>query len=152
MELSDTDKPGFVLYCERHAPLEVKRAIESKRNSSIQEISKFCRNLERFYEMNKERCEPIPEEEKTAEITYYPKFKMVRNPENKDAVSLLFKSGVRSVDLQRDLQMEKLRRENRFIREVEHELNKFEEFGNVLKFKWECVNSDKNDGTLERRY
>lgn len=72
--------------------------------------------------------------------------------EIKDMVSLIFKSGVRSQDLHRDSKMEKLRRENRFIREIEYELNRFEEFGNVIKLTWSCVPSDKNDGSLERVY
>jgi hypothetical protein len=39
-----------MIYCERHTPLKIKRVIENKEKKYKEELIKFFRSIEKYYE------------------------------------------------------------------------------------------------------
>lgn len=52
MEVRNTDKLAYLIYCERHTPLQLRRNIEQKDKKYKEEILKFCRSIDRVRESN----------------------------------------------------------------------------------------------------
>lgn len=150
MEPSEQESQAYTIYCDRHAPLEIKRTIENKRKVAQQEIIKFCRGIEKYYESYKYKFDEIPQSELVPQITYFPNMRRVKVVTKPQVAPQNLNKKVKELEM--DPRMEKLKKNNRFLREVQYELNKFEEFGNVIKFDKRCIQSSKNDGTLERVY
>ncbi|KAL4442844.1 hypothetical protein ABPG74_010733 [Tetrahymena malaccensis] len=53
MEIRNTDKLAYLIYCERHTPLKLRRLLEQKEKKYKEEIIKFCRSIERSREFRK---------------------------------------------------------------------------------------------------
>ena len=51
MEIKNNGQ-GYNIYCDRHMPLKLKRILESKEKTYIDEINKFAKSLEKFKEPN----------------------------------------------------------------------------------------------------
>lgn len=60
MEIKNSENHGFIIYCERHAPLKVKRTLESKVKIYIDEVSKFIRSIDKFYQSYSYKFEQLP--------------------------------------------------------------------------------------------
>mgnify|MGYP000887147802 CR=1 FL=1 len=43
-------KSAYVIYCEKHIPLKLRRLLEAKEKKEKEEISKFCKAIERIYQ------------------------------------------------------------------------------------------------------
>ena len=43
---------GYYIYCDRHMPLKLKRVLETKEKTYIDEINKFAKSIEKFKEPN----------------------------------------------------------------------------------------------------
>jgi hypothetical protein len=50
MELKFEEKQPHVIYCEKHTPLKLRRIFESKDKKYREDIIKFCRATEKYYE------------------------------------------------------------------------------------------------------
>ncbi|EAS02021.2 PHD zinc finger protein (macronuclear) [Tetrahymena thermophila SB210] len=73
MEIRNTDKLAYLIYCERHTPLKLRRLLEQKEKKYKEEIIKFCRSIERSREFRKkerntkkERDRQLEKEQKKA--------------------------------------------------------------------------------------
>lgn len=53
MEQLNLDKLRYLIFCEAHEPLKVKRKIEIKKKKNRDEIIKFCRGIEKYVETYK---------------------------------------------------------------------------------------------------
>ena len=53
MEQLNIDKLKYLIFCEAHEPLKVRRKIEVKRKKYRDEIVKFCRGIEKYVETYK---------------------------------------------------------------------------------------------------
>ena len=53
MEQLNLDKLRYLIFCEAHEPLKVKRKIEVKKKKYRDEIIKFCRAIEKYVETYK---------------------------------------------------------------------------------------------------
>lgn len=60
MEVKNSENNGFIIYCEKHAPLKVKRTLESKVKTYVDDISKFCRAIEKFYLSYRYKFDSVP--------------------------------------------------------------------------------------------
>jgi hypothetical protein len=120
MEARNSENKWFTIYCERHAPLMTKRLLDSYNDSKINEISKFCRYIEKFYESYKYKFDDHPKEEQTPAW-------MRQNKKKK----------VEKVDVVSKFQA-KLHK-NKFIKEVNYFLNQYSDWANVVTIK---VNKD----------
>lgn len=53
MEQLNLDRLKYLIFCEAHEPLKVKRKIEVKKKKQRDEIVKFCRGIEKYVETYK---------------------------------------------------------------------------------------------------
>ncbi len=53
MEQLNLDKLKYLIFCQAHQPLKVKRKIEVKKKKQRDEIVKFCRGIEKYVETYK---------------------------------------------------------------------------------------------------
>lgn len=50
MEVKLTEKLTYYIYCEKHTPLKLKRLLENKEKKYQEEIVKFSRTIEKYFE------------------------------------------------------------------------------------------------------
>lgn len=115
METKNADNRFYTIYCDRHAPLMAKRKLDSQANSICNDINKFCRYIEKFYDSYRYKFEERPPEEETPAY-----------------VRLLHKKRLEKA--QSNPLQDKLMK-NKFIKQVKNELSKFPDFGNVITIK-----------------
>lgn len=53
MEQLNLDKLRYLIFCEAHEPLKMKRKMEVKKKKNRDEIVKFCRGIEKYVETYK---------------------------------------------------------------------------------------------------
>lgn len=114
----------------------IKRELEAKKKSTVQEITKFCRTVEKYYQSYKYKFDLVNPKDKSF---FYLKEEKRRNKgyerqTNCDFIHPLYN------DLVHD----------KFMREVDYELNKFPEFGNVIQLKKNLINDE--NGIIQREY
>jgi hypothetical protein len=113
MEAKNSDNRYYTIYCEKHAPSMAKRKLEANTISISGDITKFCKNIEKFYDSYKYKRLDQPKEEETPNYIRNLK-KLQAEKDNQAAQDRLLK--------------------NLYMREVRSELQKFPDFGNVLTF------------------
>jgi len=115
METKNADNRFYTIYCDRHAPLMAKRKLDSQAVSICNDITKFCRYIEKFYDSYKYKFDERPPEEETpAYVRLLHKKKLEKAASNSLQDKLL---------------------KNKFLRQVKCELSKFPDFGNVIAIK-----------------
>jgi hypothetical protein len=68
MEVKNSENNGYTIYCEKHAPLKVKRTLESKIKTYVDDISKFGRAIEKFYLSYRYKFDTVPNYEHNTSI------------------------------------------------------------------------------------
>lgn len=132
LEVIGYENPKFFIYCERHAPLKIKRTLEHNWKTEQEEIAKFCRAIEKYY----------------SSVRYK---QGVNSPDlstksaKKDRKKRMGGKGQSA----RDEFLRKLS-QHRFMREVKYELNKFQEYGSIVVLKKHLI--EQPDGVLNREY
>lgn len=115
MEIKNSDSRHYTIYCDRHAPLMAKRKLDSTSLSICNDITKFSKHTEKYYDSYRYKFEDKPLEEETPAFIRALKKKKIEKSEVETLEERLSK--------------------NFFLREVRHELVKFPDFGNVITIR-----------------
>lgn len=113
MEMGAGSGKRYLLYCEKHAPLKIKRVIESRLKGMQEQIAKFCRVIEKYYISYRYRFEEIPANELDR---IQKKEKKRKKKEKKKLINT----------------------RDKFLREIKFQLQKHVGYGNI----WELKKSD----------
>lgn len=121
MEARNSENRFYTIYCEKHAPLEAKRKLESNTANNCNLITKFCRHTEKLFDSYRPRCVERPTDEETPQYIRQLKKRIAeKNSAGRQAS--------RGDD---DLFS------NPFIKKVRFEVQKYPEYGNVIEIKLE---------------
>jgi bromodomain and PHD finger-containing protein 1 len=48
-EVENTQQMGYAIFCEKHTPLKLRRTLETKEKKYRDELTKFCKSIEKYY-------------------------------------------------------------------------------------------------------
>ena len=140
---STNENTSYIIYCEKHAPLKVKRTLEGKVKNYVDEISKFVRAIEKFYQSYKYKFEEVPDNEhknlnyiKSNRKIYK---KELKKPEVGKITPIDTKNPIKTpkehIEVEPKVSPSKKLLQIPFISEVSREISKFQEFGNIWELK-----------------
>lgn len=126
MEARNSENRFFTIYCEKHAPLEAKRKLESSAANNCNLITKFCRNVEKLFDSYRPRCIEKPIDEETPAYVRQIKKRIAERQQ----------SGRNQHGGEDELFS------NPFIKTVRFEVQKYPDYGNVIQIKLDPETGD----------
>lgn len=135
--------PNYTIFCEKHAPLKVKKTLEGKVKNYVDEISKFVQAIEKFYQSYRFKFDEVADSEHK-NLNYIKALKKIYKKELKKpevAKSILdnAKNPVKALkeilEPEPKISPSKKQLQIPFITDVSKEIAKFPEFGNIWVLK-----------------
>lgn len=110
MEIRPQEKTHHVIYCEKHTPLKLRRILENKEKKYKEEIFKFYRSIEKYYDTYTKDIESVPQSKS-------------------DKINI---NKIISSQISKEM---KISEENQFLSALQHTLKKRQEFQFIINLE-----------------